>query len=645
MKEPINNQPLNYNSPTNVKKYQRMSNAINDSKTELYQQSSIPQKNPSLSVSSISHTSNIRPQPKIPYRQTRTQTVSESFNIQNQSNSKTSRQVLNEFRELLRQTDYITTQINSMEAVEPNTILCGNLFQNKNNINTNNKIKDNRLFYETGRGKSDIDDLEDSDIIDKDILHDKKNLDITNSQDTDSSINLDDITNDIQTFYEENSKINHNYNIDYQNQKNQAFLIQKEINKLKLSNQVLTRANLDLRNNNKILELEINSYKTNTRLSNLTNSFGKNIPSTEYDNNLANFIQNSKTSLIDSINGNLYLIDQINTIQNQNKKLFEENLALVQNYNERIKEIENCNRKNAEIQITNQENEKAYEEIEKNNKILRETLGKLQLELTELESKENNLNLINESNMKTKNDNEELLFQLKTTYEKLTKNSNENSIQINNSQNQINEANYVINNKKKEIIDLIEIINGLSGELELLKRENIEISQKIEEKTGLEEDLKQKENEIQREYDFANQENENAKKDNVEKDNVINFLKDNISKTINLEDSQLNTRENELDEEIRTAEIEKEKKQRELEEIKLRYEDIIKRKDQMIQEMLANQDNNDEIEEENEAHDDGQDEHNNALLSNENDNPFILNKENMKRVEIDDLEDINEDNI
>ena len=65
----------------------------------------------------------------------------------------------------------------------------------------------------------------------------------------------------------------------------------------------------------------------------------------------------------------------------------------------------------------------------------------------------------------------------------------------------------------------------------------------------------------------------------------------------------------------------------------------------MIQEMLANQDNNDEIEEENEAHDDGQDEHNNALLSNENDNPFILNKENMKRVEIDDLEDINEDNI
>lgn len=647
MKEPINNQPLNYNAPTNVKKYQRMSNAINDSKTELYKQSSIPQKNPSLSISTISHTSNIRPQSKIPYPQTRTQTLSESFNIQNPSNSKTSRQVLNEFKELLKQTDYITTQINSMEAVEPNTILCGNLFQNKNNmnINTNNKIK-NRLFYETGQGKVNVDDSEDSDMIDKDVdeLHEKKNLDITNSQDTDSSINLDDITNDIQTFYEENNKVNHNYGIDYQNQKNQAILLQKEINKLKLSNQVLTRSNLDLRNNNKILELEINSYKTNTRLSNLTNSFGKNMPSTEYDNNLANFIQNSKTSLIDSINGNLYLIDQINTIQNQNKKLFEENLALVQNYNERIKEIENCNRKNAEIQITNEENEKAYEEIEKNNKILRETLGKLQLELAELESKENNLNLINESNMKTKNDNEELLFQLKTTYERLTKSSNENSIQINNSQNQINEANYVINNKKKEIIDLIEIIKGLSEELEVLKKENIEISQKIEEKAEIEENLKQKESEVQKEYDYANQENENAKKDNVEKDNVINFLKDNISKTINLEDSQVNTRENELDEEIRAAEAEREKKQRELEEVKLRYEDIIKRKDQMIQEMLANQDNNDEIEEENEAHDDGQDQqNNNPPLSNEN--PFTLNKENMKRVEIDDLEDINDDNI
>ena len=138
MKEPINNQPLDYNAPTNVKKYQRMSNAINDSKTELYQQSSIPQKNPSLSVSSISHTSNIRPQPKIPYRQTRTQTVSESFNIQNQSNSKTSRQVLNEFRELLNEIfkDYFKLDLNSFDLTSEELMI----------INVKDTRKQNEAF-------------------------------------------------------------------------------------------------------------------------------------------------------------------------------------------------------------------------------------------------------------------------------------------------------------------------------------------------------------------------------------------------------------------------------------------------------------------------------------------------------------------
>ena len=44
-----------------------------------------------------------------------------------------------------------------------------------------------------------------------------------------------------------------------------------------------------------------------------------------YDLNLSKFLVNSKNSLNESINNNLYIMDQINSLQAQNQKLYEEN--------------------------------------------------------------------------------------------------------------------------------------------------------------------------------------------------------------------------------------------------------------------------------------------------------------------------------
>lgn len=618
----VQERPISYKSQSYLKKYQRMSNTIADSRNELYQTTNTA-KIPSLSISSISHTSTIRPQIKY-------QTQTES-----NSNPKSSRQVLNEFKELLRQTDYITSKIG------------GNPY-----ISNKNKMNENKLFYESGKEQIDIDDMEDE--IEPEIQN--VDLNVSNSED---SINLDDITTEIQNYNDNNLFGNNDY--EYQKQKNENLMIQKEINKLKLSNQVLTRSNLDLRNGNKILELEINSYKTNRHLSNPSiNMSGISI--TEYDLNLSKFLVNSKNSLNESINNNLYMMDQIHSLQNNNQKLYEENWNLVQKYNEQLKEIEMYNRKNAEIMITNQENQRAYDEIENNNKVLTETLEKIKLELNELCSKEENLNLINDSNMKTKNDNEELLFHLKLTLEKLSKANSENSVQIDNSQKSIGEANFVLSNKKKEIIDLIDIVNSLSSELENIQRENNELSQKVNGKSEVEDDLRIREAQAQREYEMAYLDNENAKKENTEKDNFINIMKESIAKTIKLDESgegaQIEEKDEDLDKEISIAMIENEKKKKELQEVVQMYEDILKRKDEIIKDLVSEKDDVDikdvdgeqeeqhndieEIEHNDDDNDNDKNEDNKKEEVND-DQKYLFDKEGIKRVEIDDLDDLNDE--
>ena len=547
--------------------------------------------------------------------------IQTQMGTESNSNLKSSRQVLNEFKELLRQTDYITSKIG------------GNAY-----ISNKSKANENKLFYESGKQGIDIDDMDE---IEPEIQNEEINV-------SEDSINLDDITTEIQNYNENNLFGNNDY--EYQKQKNENLMIQKEINKLKLSNQVLTRSNLDLRNGNKILELEINSYKTNRQLSNPSiNTSGISI--TEYDLNLSKFLVNSKNSLNESINNNLYIMDQINSLQAQNQKLYEENWNLVQNYNEHLKEIEMYNRKNAEIMITNQENQRAYDEIENNNKVLTETLEKLKLELNELCSKEENLNLINDSNTKTKNDNEELLFHLKLTLEKLSKANSDNSVQIDNSQKSISEANYVLSNKKKEIIDLIDIVNSLSNELETIQRENNELSQKVNGKSEIEDDLRIKEAQAQKEYQMAYLDNENAKKENYEKDNFITIMKESIAKTIKLDESgegaQNEDKDENLDQEISVAMVENERKKKELQEVVQMYEDILKRKDEIIKDLMNDKDDVDIQDVEGEEHEEvehiDEEKEDNKKEEVNDDNKYLFDQEGIKRVEIDDLDDINDE--
>ena len=533
--------------------YQTISNQIVESKNEKYPQAANTGNLPSLSISSISHISAIKPQIKVTPSKANHQIISNA----NASTINSSRQILNEFKTLLKQTDYITSKISSFEPIE-------NTFSNR----------DNKLFYESKSPQMiaiENNEPEEDNINDKDDLLD------------DSSVNLDEITTELQNYYKEQVE---------DNSRAEAHLIKSEINKLKLSNQVLTRSNLDLKNGNKILELEINSYKMGGKISR------KEIPSTEYDTNLEKFIQNSKSTLLETINQNMNIIVEINLLQKNCQQINIQNINLLNEYNEKIKAIKLRHRKNAENEITYQQNEKASEELERNNEILKGELEKRKIELSELLSKEENLNIINETNSKAKNDNDELLFQLKATIEKLTANNENNNSNLSKGQNEINNLSIILISRKKEIIEMIDMINRLNNELSLIQREGTEISQRVESKEEIELQLKQKEEEVQKKYEVAYIDNENAKKEIAEKDSFIEVLKENISKTVNIEENYPQEDIQDIEQDIMKGLKENEMKKKELASTIKMYEDIIKRKDSFIKDLLEEKsDKKEEIEE------------------------------------------------
>ena len=292
------------------------------------------------------------------------------------------------------------------------------------------------------------------------------------------------------------------------------------------------------------------------------------------------------------------IIVEINLLQKNCQQINIQNINLLNEYKEKIKAIKLRHRKNAENEITYQQNEKASEELERNNEILKGELEKRKIELSELLSKEENLNIINETNSKAKNDNDELLFQLKATIEKLTANNENNNSNLSKGQNEINNLSIILISRKKEIIEMIDMINRLNNELSLIQREGTEISQRVENKEEIELQFKQKEEEVQKKYEVAYIDNENAKKEIAEKDSFIEVLKENISKTVNIEENYPQEDIQDIEQDIMKALKENEMKKKELASTIKMYEDIIQRKDSFIKDLLEEKsDKKEEIEE------------------------------------------------
>ena len=423
------------------------------------------------------------------------------------------------------------------------------------------------------------------------ISKNSSNHSVPDSNNDNGSIILDNIDDDLKDF-------DYNY-IEPQKpifNQNQIFL--NEIEKYKLSNQVLTRSNLDLRNENKILEVEIGNYES------LSSNLNKNNNSifSQYDTSLQKFIISCKKSLKDSINDNLNKMDTIMNLQLENQNLLKDNINLINNYNNKVIESEHLNRKNAEIQIFNERNEKNLYNLEKIKSDLDNELAQLKIQLGNLESEENNLTLLNEANEKRRNDNEDLINRLKKTIDKLNEENSSMSIKVNEEHNKMQQANNNIYYKDNQIEQLKQIIQRINLDKEKIKEINENIKQEIDNKYDIKKNLLLKEKELTNELQVNQEENEMARQYLKEKDNKINSLKEAIDKVakafddqknidINIEeilkeekedDEEEKAEEKELELEIKMAHEENIRKDNEINEITKMYEDIIKQKDEMI---------------------------------------------------------------
>ena len=155
---------------------------------------------------------------------------------------------------------------------------------------------------------------------------------------------------------------------------------------LKTANEAFKNANQDLRNQNRILEEEIENYKNqdSTILQGNNNIFSN------FEENLKNFIISNKKLAKETINKNLDIVDKIINIQSENQNFLKKNKKLWDEHSKIAEKIEKENRKKAEIKITNEDNEKKISLLNDEKHNLNNEIEILKIDLLKLKNNENN---------------------------------------------------------------------------------------------------------------------------------------------------------------------------------------------------------------------------------------------------------------
>jgi hypothetical protein len=227
--------------------------------------------------------------------------------------------------------------------------------------------------------------------------------------------------------------------------------LKEEIDRLRISNQVLNKSNLDYKNQNKIMQYEIEVLQN----SNLNNNYGMN---SNFDHNVNNFIEGLKNSLNSCQMSNKELGDIIENLQKRNSDLISENNLLKEQFSIVKNELDALKKKFCELKVINENilNEKSKKENECNQLELR--LKEKDEKANEDEEKISNLFLLIENYEKNKSDNLELQENLKNTLEVLKKSNAESekekanlSVKIEELQNENLQKNYDIDQLKNSI--------------------------------------------------------------------------------------------------------------------------------------------------------------------------------------------------
>ena len=317
-------------------------------------------------------------------------------------------------------------QTNDTDAYNTNSFI---------NTNNNHKNKNRQKFKKNNKNKNNFNN-NNNQINEDEYMYEENDNDNDNDNNIDNNNNYENDNDN----YNENDNINDNDN-DNDND---------EIEKLKIQNQMLIKSNMALKNKNKILTHEINTYKNSSIYKN---------PFTQYDQDLNAFIQDLKLSLDNATQNNEELENIIISTQNENKMLSSKNKELISNFELAKNECEKMTKENSELKV---ELENRLEEInvcESNVKELQKEIKNLNNIINNNNNQINYLNDIQESNKLSQKDNEDLILELKNTIENLQKVNLDNNNEIIDLKNKIEECNNNMSLKQNEINALNDNIN------------------------------------------------------------------------------------------------------------------------------------------------------------------------------------------
>ena len=184
-----------------------------------------------------------------------------------------------------------------------------------------------------------------------DNIYEDNFLDLTDDINNINNYNFD-LSPEINSNNIQFSEVNNYYeNINKLNQPKISNLNENE--KLKISNNVLKKTNTDLRNENKILEIELSRNENQSKkLLKVNSIFSK------FDRNLQTFIYNLKKNLKKTTENNLEMTDLILSTGEKVNKIRQENEQIYTIYGDKVLSIEDLNKKYARIEILNKQNEK-----------------------------------------------------------------------------------------------------------------------------------------------------------------------------------------------------------------------------------------------------------------------------------------------
>ena len=447
-------------------------------------------------------------------------------------NSIQTEKILKNFKGIIKQTESLKTRL-MKEKINKNL-----------NEYNNTSLKNKKIL----KNKIDDDNIS--------IIHRKESdINYNTNDDFNFNISLNNSNLKVKENLKKNKSVINFYKNEFGKNKNEKII------SLELINEDLMNSNKNLINQNNYLEKKIDKLKNdNIQEKPNQNNF--------YYKNLKIFINNLKLCSKNNINEKLKLSQKIFDITNKMKELYNKYNISIINYkklNKIIKEDgQNLNGKNTKLN-----------DLTKEQNILNKKLLNLKENLNNLKLKEKALSTKYESNIKSKQDFQELVYKLKKTIKYLK----EGNSLINSSSNN---SDLSLDLYESKISQLNSIINYLENHKKLLKEENSRLkNDKNNLNINNNNEIQNKDiDKLKLELNELKNENIQNKKDIEKEENQINILKENI----NNNDIQLNNllNKNRIDEEIKKALNLNDMKLKEINYITKVYENIINMKDKEI---------------------------------------------------------------